>query len=399
MISERGSPRLAVPLIVSLARVSAVADVALIASSFSPRVGGVEEHVLRVAQALREDGCDAVVWTVDRGDRVPDHVEGVPVRALPCPMPARSIRSLLSFALHAPAAALAWWRALRQDRPAVLHVHCYGPNGAWATALAGLVRHPLIVTTHGETLADDHDAFGASALLRWSLRRSLRRAAQVTACSDFAAADLVARFGLAVGRAQIVPNGVDLEEPAGAPPGGLPTRYLLGVGRLEAMKGFDLLIRGFAAADLPDDVGLVIAGEGSQGERLAEIARERGIAEKVVLPGRLSRGEVVAVMAGATAVIVPSRTEAFGIVVLEGWRASVPVVATNRGGPAALVTDGADGLVVDPEDEAALAGALRLVVTDQVLSSRVGAAGRLRAEEFSWQGVAREYRSLYTGVC
>jgi len=371
-----------------------VTRVALVASSFAPYVGGVEEHVRHVAAGLRARGHDVVVWVVDRGDAdAPDVVDGVRVRRLPTPMPARSAGSVARFALRAPGAWRAWQQALREDRPDLLNVQCFGPNGAWATALAVLSRRRLVVSSHGETYSDADDVFTHSALLRRSLVAALRRADAVTGCSDHVVRDLEGRFALAPGRAVVVPNGVDPAEPAAEVT--LPARYLLAVGRVVRTKGFDLLLEAFAVAALPD-VALVIGGDGPEREALAARARELGV--PVHLPGRLDRGQVVAAMAGALAVVVPSRVEAFGIVVLEGWRSGAPIVVTSHGGPADLVTDGVDGLVVDPHDTAALARALRLVVTDAEAARRMGAAGRAAVAAFTWDRVVDDYEAVYAAA-
>jgi glycogen(starch) synthase len=372
-----------------------VTDVVLIASSFAPRVGGVEEHVRNTARVLRARGVDVVVWTVDQGDDVPATVDGVPVRALPCPLPARTVRSALSFLWRGPRAALAWASALRRDRPAIMHVHCFGPNGVWATVAARLARKPLAITSHGETFGDANDVFGQSALLRWGLRRGMRQAAAVTGCSARVVTDLEARFGLEVGRGQVVANGVQLDEASSQAPTGLPDRYVAAVGRLVANKGFDLLVRAFARAELPGDVHLVIGGDGPEHDRLRTLAAELGVADRLQLPGRLERGQVVSVLGGALALAVPSRAEAFGIALLEGWRAGVPVVATTRGGPADLVLDGVDGWLADPQDTAAFARALRTAVVDRATAAQVAAAGRQRVEGFTWERIADDYSGIY----
>ncbi|GAB2973807.1 glycosyltransferase family 4 protein [Actinotalea caeni] len=375
-----------------------MADVALVASSFAPRVGGVEEHVRNAAARLREQGVDVVVWTVDQGDAVPAEVDGVPVRVLPCPLPARTPRSLLSFVWRGPWAALRWAGALRRDRPRVLHVQCFGPNGVWALAASLLTRRRLLVTSHGETFGDADDAFGGSALLRRGLRAALGRAAVVTGCAARVVDDLERRFGLAPGRGVVVANGVDLDEQAGDVPPGTPARYVLALGRLVENKGFDLLVRAFAAARLPDDVHLVVGGDGPEDARLRRLAAELGVAGRTHLPGRLARGQVVALASGAEVLAVPSRAEAFGIVVLEGWRAGVPVVATTRGGPADLVRDGEDGWLADPEDTEAFAAALRAAVLDRDAAARIGRAGRARVQEFTWERIAGEYLDLYRSI-
>ena len=102
-------------------------------------------------------------------------------------------------------------------------------------------------------------------------------------------------------------------------------------------------------------------------------------------------------MAGAAVFVMPSRLEPFGIVVLEAWRAGTAVVATSRGGPPEFVRDGEDGLLVDPFDTAAFAGALEGLLADPTaggLSPRPVAPGlRVRVAD-----VAERYRQVYASV-
>ncbi len=375
-----------------------MARIALVTSSFLPRVGGVEEHVRHVAADLQRRGHEVVVWSVDQGDVVPDEVDGVRIRYLPCPLPARTAGALLRFAGSVPAAWAAWEQARRLDRPDLLHVHCYGPNGVYATALARLHGLPLIYSHHGETFMDADHVFDTSALLRRSLSATLRQAAEVTSCSAYAAADLV-RFGVTPGTVRVVFNGVDLTEPVGELPADLPAAYVAGIGRLVAVKGFDNLIRAFAqvASDQPE-LHLVIGGDGPERSTLTALASELGVGQRVRFTGTLARGQVGAVMAGALALVVPSQVEAFGITVLEGWRAATAVVATKVGGPPEFVRDGHTGLLVDPAEPVAIAASLRRLFVERGLRNRLAAFGRREVEKFTWSGVADSYEDLYRGV-
>ncbi|PJI94124.1 glycosyltransferase family 4 protein [Luteimicrobium subarcticum] len=370
-------------------------DVALVTSSFLPHFGGVEEHVLNTARALRARGVGVVVWTVDRGDAgAPSEVDGIAVRVLPCPLPARNARSVWDFARRVPGAAAAWIVALLRDRPRVLHVQCFGPNGVWASALARLVRRPLVVSAHGETFMDADHVYERSRLLPRALRSALARASAITACSAYVARDLE-RFGGDPAGVVVVPNGIDLDEPPGPPPAWLPERYVLAVGRVVHTKGFDLLVRAVASLDR---VHLVVGGDGPERGRLEALSDELGMADRVTFPGRLARPEIVAAMAGADCLVVPSRVEAFGIVVLEGWRAGVPVVATSHGGPPEFVDDGRTGYLVDPEDVVALSRAIDEVVRDPARAQEVAEAGRRRVEGFTWAAVAGRYEELYDSI-
>ena len=243
---------------------------------------------------------------------------------------------------------------------------------------------------------DDHDIYDRSIALRAALRVGLRRAASVTGCSGFVLDDARHRFGLDMRKARVIVNGVDLGEAAPAPRHVPFPRYVLGLGRVVHKKGFDLLLEAFGrVADKHPAVGLVIAGDGTELERLRQQAKEIGLAERVHLPGRLAREEVATVMQGADVFVMPSRVEPFGMVVLEAWRAGVAVVVTTNGGAPEFVTDGVSGLVVDPLETTSLASALDSLLESPSLRVRLGEAGRSEVPRFAWNRVARSYESVY----
>ncbi|WP_341359324.1 glycosyltransferase family 4 protein [Georgenia sp. M64] len=368
--------------------------IALVASSYHPHVGGVEEHVRQVAAELRRRGRQVAVWTVDRGEHLGTaQVDGVEVRYLPCPLPSASVGGVLRFILALPPAVRAWRAAYRALRPSVLHVQCFGPNGIWAWALARRTRTPLVISSHGETSGDDHNVFEKSTLLRWSLGRAVRDASLTTGCSEVVLADLRRRFGLDDG--VVVPNGVNLDEkldPAHVQACG---PVVLALGRIERTKGFDLLLRAFARADLPPGTRLALGGDGTEVAVLRALVTELGVADQVSFLGVLRRDGVAGWLDAATVLVVPSRYEAFGIVILEAWRAGTPVIATSRGGPAEIVTEGVDGLLVDPLDVDSLAAALATLLRDRDLARRLSVAGRRTVERYTWARTTDKYEELY----
>ncbi|GGN09298.1 glycogen synthase [Terrabacter tumescens] len=376
------------------------ARVALVTSSYHPHFGGVESHVRNVARELRRIGTDVEVWTVDRGERLgTTELDGIVVRHLPTPLPARSGRALATFAAASPRAWRAWRSAFRTFRPDLLHVQCFGPNGLYAAALARRTATPLVLSAHGETFMDDYDAFGASALMREGLRRTIAAAAMTTGCSEQVLGDLRDRFELVGG--VVVPNGVG-PAPTSPPHGVLPADLdldaaplVLGVGRLETTKGFDLLVEAFAALDPALGARLVLGGDGSQREALRAQGQQLGLRGRLRLVGPLDEAAVHTWMRRADVVVMPSRREAFGIVALEAWRAGTPLVATTLGGPASFVTDGADGVLVDPVNTGALTYAIESVLRDHDRAAELAANGLTSVRRYTWASVARIYGELY----
>ncbi|MDA8148772.1 MAG: glycosyltransferase family 4 protein [Actinomycetota bacterium] len=380
--------------------------VVLLPSAYLPALGGVEELTRHLALALVAAGDDVEVWTGHASDTGPAEVEtrdGIVVRRFPLPLPAATTGAVTRFALGAPRTFRMLRRAVDEFRPDVLHVQCFGPNGVYAMALAGMLHIPLVVTLQGETVMDDADIFDTSRIMQLSLRWALRHAAAVTGCSRFTLADAETRFGLRPGQGRVVWNGVDLaatgdgggDPDAGwTPPSDRP--YILALGRVVEKKGFDLLLAAYAA--MPEEqrqADLVIGGSGGALGPLRQRAGQLGVAGQVHFPGRLSRDQVAAAMAGAALFVMPSRVEPFGIVVLEAWRAGVAVVATTHGGPPELIRSGEDGVLVDPFDTGAFASALGTLLADTARRSAIAAAGQRRVAELAWPRIAEQYRQVH----
>ena len=372
--------------------------IALVSSSFYPDIGGVAEHTLHVAQDLVSRGNTVEVWSLDRGERRPPASHGgVLVRYLPAPSRGGGIASIFSTLMAAPGARRAWHTAWRALEPDVVHVHGFAHNGTFASRIARATKTPLIISSHGETFRTADGAFDASRALRKAFRAGLRGAAAVTACSSYAAADLE-RFGADREQVRVIYDGIDPNEAAAPRPEWAPKRYILAVGKMFAVNGFDLLLQAFAHASLPADIKLVLAGDGPQRAELEQLTDALGIGSQVVFPGAVDRPTIVTIMAGAHMLVVPSRVEAFGIVILEGWRAGVPVIATTEGGPPEFVSDGNEALLVDPTDQEALIRTLERLARDRDLRARIGAAGARRVVDFSWSDVGRTYEELYDQV-
>jgi glycosyltransferase involved in cell wall biosynthesis len=178
-----------------------------------------------------------------------------------------------------------------------------------------------------------------------------------------------------------------LDTPRGAP-------LLLALGRLHDNKGFDVLVEAMAA--LPA-AWLWLAGSGPLDQALKDQAARRGVASRIRFLGW--RDDAAALFAAADVFVCPSRHEPLGNVVLEAWAHGVPVIATDHGGPAELVSHGRDGLLVAVDDAPALATAIDRVVADQALSNALATAGRATFEfNFTEAAVVRRYLDFFEKV-
>jgi glycogen synthase len=176
--------------------------------------------------------------------------------------------------------------------------------------------------------------------------------------------------------------------------------YPLGisVGRLEANKGFDHLIR--ALAGLPTDGPLwrwAFVGEGSLKEKLVTLTGELGIADRVLFTGSLSDTELHSLYAMCDLFAHPTLYEGSSLVTLEAMAHGLAVVASAVGGIPDKVRDGETGWLVPPADETALQSRLQWLLHHPRERAEMGHRGMLLAQtDFSWQRVAKQTKELLT---
>jgi glycosyltransferase involved in cell wall biosynthesis len=175
---------------------------------------------------------------------------------------------------------------------------------------------------------------------------------------------------------------------------GLPPRYLLAIGTLEPRKGIGTLLAALATSDAPD-LPVVLAGQPGWGQvHPAELARDAGLdPRRVRVLGRITDSELAVVLYGAAVLAAPSLAEGFGLPVLEAMAVGVPVVHSDA--PALVEVAGNAGVTVPRGDPAALAAALRAVLSDAGKAQAMITAGRCRAERFSWERTARRVWSVH----
>lgn len=397
-------------------------------NKFLHRRGGAEAHVLDLAEQQRAAGHAVALWGMRHPDDpaadVLDASLGAPLRDVlaphvelePAPPGLAGVRAAAG-TVWSPAARRGMSAALQRFSPDVVHCHniyhqlspsvlapvrragvrCVmtlhdyklvcpsyqmlapGRDGGPPRPCDGCVRPgvlgPLQAVRHrckGGSLA----ASGVVAV-ETALHRVLGAYDGVDALvapSRFLAG-VLARAGVGVGRTHVVRNPAapvpaDVLVPAAA------RRDVVVAGRLSPEKGVDVLLRALAAA--PAVRRLHVAGDGPARADLEVLAREVAPG-RVVFHGRLPADDVRALVAGAVAAAVPSRWyENAPLAVTEALAAGVPAVVTALGGAPELVRDGVDGLVVPPEDPAALAAALTRLVEDPARAAAMGAAGRAR---------------------
>ncbi len=154
------------------------------------------------------------------------------------------------------------------------------------------------------------------------------------------------------------------------------------VGRLNAAKRIDLVIRAIAALrDRGVDAELRIAGDGPERERLESLIAELGLQARVVLLGSVSESQVKQELLGGSVFVLPSRSEPLGVVYMEAMATGAAVIGTRAGGVGEIIDDGIDGLLVDPHSFEDLVDAVERCLVNSDLRRQLGRAGRRKIEE------------------
>jgi len=264
-------------------------------------------------------------------------------------------------------------------------VHAPTPLAPPARRRRGLVVtvHDTVPFTHPETLTPR-----GAAWHRKVIRRATATADAVIVPTQ-AVADDLARHAPGQAPVHVIGHGVTAAEPT--PVEGLPSGYVLAIGTVEPRKGLDTLVA--AMAGVPRD--LVVVGPQGWGEvDLTALADRHGLPRaRLRVLGRVTDGELAAVLRGAAVLAAPSRAEGFGLPVLEAMAAGVPVVHSDA--PALVEVAGGAGITARRDDPADLARALTEVLDRPDLAADLVARGRSRAATFTWTGAAEAVWRLH----
>lgn len=345
----------------------------------NPQGGGAEAHLHEIFGRIVSMGHE--IHLLCSG------FEGAPGRAELDGIAVHRVGGRYTFALHA--------------RP---HFHRHLAGFGFDLIVEDLNKVPLFTTRWSETpvLLLVHHLFGATAFDEASFPVAAATVlleqgvpwgygdTPVVAVSPSTRDDLVRR-GLDTHRIAVIPNGIDTDHYApgpGTPPFDEPT--LLYLGRLKRYKGVDLVMK--AVARLRQEgvpVRFVVGGKGDDRPRLEELARRLGIVEAVEFRGFVSDAEKVELFRRAWVHVLTSPKEGWGITVLEAAACGTPTVASDAPGLRDSVVDGVTGHLVPHGDVEALADALRELLDDDEERTRLGAAAREHAADFSWAASAR----------
>jgi len=371
---------------------------------FHPLVGGIETYASNLARGLAERGHHIKVYTSRiPGSPVHEIWQGIRIYRLPSitrPLPYPLIPSLVP--------------ALIRDQCDIIHAHINSPMTVEIAAVAShLTGVPLVVTYHADALITDlverparlHRRISQIYQFSRNIVAHIARCLVVTSPLYLETSSFLQRFRHKVVVIPAAVNPLFLTPPIEAGKAKEQIGYreddqlLLFVGRLVLYKGLFTLLQAFRLLlKHHPQARLAIVGTGPQEPRLRQAIHRLGLTKEVRLLGRLPHETLLQAYSACDLFVLPSRSrsEAFGIVLLEAMAQGKPVVATRVGGIPYVVPDGKAGLLVPPNNPHSLAAAITKLLDDPELRRRMGVAGRLHVQNnFTLHQIINKLEALY----
>ena len=374
--------------------------------------GGMNAYVRQLARALSDIGVEVDIFTRDHPEatgEVQQIAPGVRVLHLPGGDPEAPLEDLFT---HLPGFLRAVQDFQRENRLEyqILHSH-YWLSGWVGRALAQAQGIPHVVTFHTLALIKLQSRAGETEPLeRQALERELMASAtRVVAFSPHELDAMVRLYDADASRIELAPCGVDLSlfrpldrrearERLGLD-GGV---VLLYVGRLEPLKGLELLLHTAAQLETGQEVRVLVVGGAVSPDRevapIKRLATDLKVGEAFDFVGRVDQDQLPWYYSAADVCVVPSYYESFGLAALESMACGTPVVATRVGGLSTIVQHGRTGYLKSWRCPEAFANSLEMIISSEGLQHSMGLAARRRAEGMGWDGVAAKLAKVYESL-
>ncbi len=383
-----------------------------VTQDYAPDLGGMARRHVELCRRFADGDATIEVSTISaKGADAFDSSEPYKINRQPFPFSRAKVFTN----------QLRWgrWLSSRAEKDIdVLHCGNIRPVG-YAVLLAHLRRRvPYLVYVNGGDLLKEQAGITASARKRFGARHILGAASGIVATSAWVAG-LVADVMRQLGIGRIPPIGTfglgtdpDFFHP-GRDTGKLRAKWAVGdapllltVARLIPHKGQDVVLRALAALKVEfPTLRYAMIGTGPDELRLRTLAEDLKVSDRVIFAGSVSDDEVAEAYATSTVYLGLSRldrgidAEGFGISFLEAAASGVPIIAGDSGGVRSAVRDGESGIIVQPQDVNAVAGALRMYLSDADRRASTGKIGRSLVETYyNWDRVARDTRNFTNEV-
>jgi glycosyltransferase involved in cell wall biosynthesis len=411
-------------------------NIVLFVNSFLPKIGGRELVVVHLANALYKQGHKVRVVGPGGYFKNKNQNFDYPVHRFPSianlkkwkqclrddgTLESAKLRALLEEKLQK-------WQLhhnLKKWGYDIVHAHNTYPTGYAAAQLKQSINLPLVITPHGQDIHKIPELKHGLRLnphLEKRIRFALEGADAITAISN-SIRDAIIDAGAKNEKIHNIPNGVDLDRfsdnssidvrqwlgvPASA-------RLVVTVGNYHPRKGHEVLVKSMPEVlKVHTMAKLVIVG--GKTEALRPIIDDLGLNDAVILTGSIpvpgssvgkstadnAQKDYLAALLQQSEMYISSSTdegaEGLSLALLEGMAAKLPIIATDISGNRDVITDGANGMLVAPKSELALASAISHLLSDDQKIARLGEGALAFASEYGWNNIADIYVALYEKV-
>jgi glycosyltransferase involved in cell wall biosynthesis len=272
----------------------------------------------------------------------------------------------------------------------VINVHYPVDRFVYFAVCRSLLPVSLITSIHGADVFPNGTRAGRYS--RW-LKFLLATTDRIVAPSKRFRDDFLNVFPELAAKTTFIHHGVNLHEMkalCGDHPIDRGSPYILCISAYKEQKALDVLIRAFPEVSRKHpSIRLTLVGAGHLRREMETLARSLGIGDRVEFLGPKSRREVAQLLRGCEVFVLPSRSETFGIVILEAMAYEKPIVATSVGGIPEIIESGKNGVLVEPDDPAALSEAITAVLDGRELKHSIARNG--------YRTVERHFRNEYSG--
>ena len=394
----------------SLARIAFISfHASPLAAPGQGKSGGMNVYVRQLARALGQAGVAVDVFTRETrpaGNPVENLSDQVRVVHLPAGAPETPLEDLYGCLPQFRQEMLAFQEQQGLEYQLV-HSH-YWLSGWAGRAFSQALDIPHIVTFHTLSRIKMQSRAGErEPQQRQQVEAELLADADGIIAFSPHERDAMARlYGADAGRIHLIPCGVDLRtfrpldrEESRQRLGLNGDKVLLYVGRIESLKGVELLVHTVAQLDTCEPVRALVVGDDNGQDN--ELARIRRLAETLQVEdafdfvGRVPQEELPIYYSAADVCVVPSFYESFGLAALEAMACGTPVVASRVGGISTVVQHGRTGYLKSWRCPEAFANSLEMLISSKSLQHSMGQAARRRAEDLSWEKIAGRIAAVY----
>jgi glycosyltransferase involved in cell wall biosynthesis len=375
----------------------------LIVVPWDQEFGGVTSVVRSLAGLLEKKGHHICLL-------VPAAEDGLRPKVTKCKLPGYElklrlpfdprvpVKSTLAFVYYLFNTLLCLGSFLRNNKIDIVNIHYPGEQCVYFALLRRMLSFKLVVSVHGTDLLPDGKPAKSYS---WAIRFLMKSADLLVAPSLNTLEHVLTKFPHLREKALCIHNGVNLNEFESSDhsdSGG--AEYILCVASHHPYKAIDVLIKAFQnVRRTHEKVELHLAGDGPLRGELEELARDLGVGQYVKFLGWQDPKQIRKLLQECSLLVLPSRAEAFGIVLLEALACRRPVVATEIDGFPEIILDGLTCSLVEGENPRALSEAIVKILNNKALAESMASAGYASVKQhFQWEMAIQKYETAFMGL-